>query len=88
MVPLVIQNNEFCAGEKFKQSILAILYKYLFEQKADLNTIYDKMKKEINAGSNLKIQLYSVCGKSLKNSTRNTYSGITLFMRGMTCQYG
>jgi hypothetical protein len=66
MVPLVIQNNEFCAGKDFKGSIIDILYKYLFEQKAGLETIYDEMKKEINADSNLKIKLYPVGGESLK----------------------
>ena len=67
MAPLKINSNDFCAGNIFKKSIIDNLFKYLFEQEADLGKIYDDMTREINADSNLKIKLYPVCGKSLKN---------------------
>ena len=65
MTPLIINENDFCAGDDFKKRIIDVLYKYFFKQKAGLETIYDEMKKEINADSNLKIKLYPVGGESL-----------------------
>ena len=79
MTPLIINENDFCAGDDFKKRIIDVLYKYFFKQKAGLETIYDEMKKEINADSNLKIKLYPVGGESLNKLA---------LQLGMTYQYG
>lgn len=56
MAQLIINNNEFCAGQKFKDQIIDILYTHLFDRGADLENIYDEMSREINVmGNNKKI---------------------------------
>ena len=55
MVQLIISENVFCAGKEFKNLNIDILYKYLFKPEANLETIYNDMKRDINADSNLEI---------------------------------
>ena len=73
MTPLIINPYEFCEGQNFKDGIIDILYKYLFEPGADLEKIYYQMEREINAGSSLKIKLYPVGGKFLKKGLKPDY---------------
>lgn len=69
MAQLIINNNEFCAGQKFKDQIIDILYTHLFDRGADLENIYDEMSREINVmGNNKKIiKLYKRDGKYIIN---------------------
>lgn len=67
-----LNDNEFCAGENFKNSIIYnILYNFLFDQGAKLEDFYDKMEKEINNpnnGPNKKIiTLYKCNGNYIIN---------------------
>lgn len=62
MEQLTLNDNEFCAGPKFKDRILGILYKHLFDQGADLEKIYDEMTVKINDPDKKIIKLYPLDG--------------------------
>ena len=67
MVQLIINNNEFCAGQKFKDQIIDILYKHLFVPGTDLEKIYDEMTVKINDPDKKIIKLYPLDGKRISN---------------------
>ncbi len=74
MAQLIINNNEFCAGQNFKDSILGILCSYLFEPqaKSKLENIYDEMARDINEKGDKKIiKLYPLDGKRIRNGLKN-----------------
>ena len=62
MAQLIINNNEFCAGQKFKDQIIDILYKHLFDPGTDLEKIYDEMTVKINDPDKKIIKLYPLDG--------------------------
>ena len=62
MAQLIINNNEFCAGQKFKDQIIDILYKHLFDPGTDLEKIYDEMTVKINDHDKKIIKLYPLDG--------------------------
>lgn len=67
MAQLIINNNEFCAGQKFKDQIIDILYKHLFDPGTDLEKIYDEMTVKINDPDKKIIKLYPLDGKRISN---------------------
>lgn len=71
---LLINNNEFCAGEDFKGSIIDILCNHLFKQgaKAKLENTYDEMARGINVEGDKKIiQLYPLDGTLIRDELKN-----------------
>ena len=71
---LLINDNEFCAGENFKDSINNILYNFLFDQRAKLEDFYNKMEEEINNPNNDPnkkiIKLYKCNGNYIINKLK------------------
>lgn len=67
MVPLTLNDNEFCAGPKFKDQIIDILYTHLFDRGAELEKIYDEMTVKINDPDKKIIKLYPLDGKRISN---------------------
>lgn len=67
MAQLIINNNEFCAGQKFKDQIIDILYKHLFDPGTDLETIYDEMTVKIKDPDKKIIKLYPLDGNRISN---------------------
>lgn len=67
MAQLIINNNEFCAGQKFKDQIIDILYKHLFVPGTDLEKIYDEMTVKIKDPDKKIIKLYPLDGNRISN---------------------
>ena len=67
MAQLNINKNEFCAGQKFKDQIIDILYKHLFDRGAELDKIYDEMTVKIIDPDKKIIKLYPLDGKRISN---------------------
>lgn len=67
MAQLIINNNEFCAGQIFKEKIIDILYKHLFKPGTYLEIIYDEMTVKIKDPDKKIIKLYPLDGKRISN---------------------